>query len=97
MERSRRPLLTTIRAAEDLSAKGYPISPHTLDTLASRGGGPPYRKWGRRRLYDPNELLAWAEGLLGPTVTSSSEADLVTVQRASTIQFAEILTQSRKK
>jgi hypothetical protein len=34
--------LTRERTAEALTALGYPISPRTLSTKATRGGGPPY-------------------------------------------------------
>jgi hypothetical protein len=44
-------LLTRDRAAEALNEAGYPTSPATLATRASRGGGPPFRKFGTRPLY----------------------------------------------
>jgi len=37
------------------------LSPSWLEVLRVRGGGPPYRKIGRRVLYRLNELEAWIE------------------------------------
>lgn len=47
--------------AEALTAAGFPISHHTLATMATRGGGPRYVKFNGRALYDVDEALAWAE------------------------------------
>jgi hypothetical protein len=44
-------LLTRERVADALTEAGFPTSPKTLATKASRGGGPPYRKFGHRPLY----------------------------------------------
>ena len=69
----------TLLARETLSAAlkeaGYPISAATLATKASRGGGPPYRKFGARALYPWGKSLEWARSKLGPLVTSTSELD----------------------
>jgi predicted DNA-binding transcriptional regulator AlpA len=55
-DRERR-YLTTKQAAELLV-----ISPATLDTWRSRGGGPTYIKASTRRiLYDRRDLEAWLE------------------------------------
>lgn len=48
--------------------------PKTLSTKASRGGGPPYYKFGSRALYRWADALAWAEARLGPPRCSTSEA-----------------------
>lgn len=61
-----------------LDELGIKLASSTLDTLVSRPGplgGPPYRKFGRRRLYHPDDLRAWAEERLGPKRTNSSEED----------------------
>jgi hypothetical protein len=68
-------LLTRTQAAESLKASGYPTEPATLATLASRGGGPRFRKFGQRVLYKWGDLVAWAEGRLSAPRSSSSEAD----------------------
>ena len=62
-------------AADALRAAGFPISDKTLATKASRGGGPPYRLFGRVPLYRWGDSLAWAEGRLSAPRRSTSEAD----------------------
>ncbi len=61
--------------ANKLTGEGYPISPATLATKATRGGGPPYRKFGRIPIYTWGESLAWAESRLSPPRCSTSEAE----------------------
>jgi hypothetical protein len=68
-------LLRRKAIAEALSAVGYPCSDKTLATKATRGGGPPYRLFGRVPLYRWGEALAWAEGKLSAPRCSTSEAD----------------------
>jgi hypothetical protein len=68
-------LLSRARAAELLTDSGYPICRATLSTMATRGGGPPYYKFGTRVLYRAGELFAWAESRLTPPRRSTSEAD----------------------
>ncbi len=62
-------------AAAALTDAGFPTSPATLATKACRGGGPPYRLYGRKPLYKLSDLLAWAEGRCSRTVTSTSELE----------------------
>ena len=40
------------------------LSPSTLNTLRSRGGGPPYVKMGRRVFYRVKDLRAWRDARL---------------------------------
>lgn len=61
--------------AAALDEAGYPTSPKTLATLASRGGGPKFRKYGRYPIYRWGDALAWAEAKCGPVVTSTAELD----------------------
>jgi hypothetical protein len=68
-------LLRRRTTVEALNAKGYPIAEATLATMASRGGGPPYRLFGRVPLYRWGDSLAWAEGKLSAPRRSTSEAD----------------------
>jgi hypothetical protein len=70
-------LLTREATAEALTAAGFPITPATLATKASRGGGPAFRKFGPRPLYRWGDALEWARSKLGPVVTSTSELDAV--------------------
>ncbi len=64
-------------AAAFLCERGYQVAVATLNKWASVGGGPKFRKFGRRPLYAPSDLLAWAEGRTSAPVGSTSEADLV--------------------
>jgi hypothetical protein len=68
-------LLTRVDCAEALTAAGFPTSPKTLATKASRGGGPPFRRWGWKPLYPWGSALSWAMERLGPPMRSTSEAD----------------------
>jgi hypothetical protein len=66
-------LLRREPCAEALTEAGFPISGKTLATMATRGGGPPYRKFGRTVLYMWSDVLAWAETRLTAPRHSSSE------------------------
>jgi hypothetical protein len=57
-------LLTRRQLADALTKAGFPTSPATLATKASRGGGPPYQRYGPRAMYRWNSALQWANGLL---------------------------------
>ena len=48
--------LTNSEAADFLR-----LSPRTLEKQRVVGGGPPFRKFGRRVLYDQADLQKWAE------------------------------------
>lgn len=69
-------LLRRREAAEALSSMGFPTSEKTLATKATRGGGPPFRRYGRIPLYRWGDALAWAENRLSPPLRSTSEHDL---------------------
>jgi hypothetical protein len=71
-------LLTREHTAGALANAGYPIKPKTLATKASRGGGPPYRRFGSRALYRWGDALDWAKARLTPLITSTSEEDRLT-------------------
>ena len=45
----------------------------TLASLATRGGGPRFRKLGRFPVYAEADLDAWAESRLSGPVSSTSE------------------------
>jgi hypothetical protein len=68
-------LLPRRDAAEALTARGFRVSERTLATKVTRGGGPPYRRFGPRVIYKWSDLLAWAEGRLSPPRSSTAEAD----------------------
>jgi hypothetical protein len=67
--------LTRTQVGAALRAEGYPVADKTLSTLASRGGGPPYHRFGARVLYRWGDALAWAEARLSPPISSTSELD----------------------
>lgn len=68
-------LLSRKQTAEALTAAGYPTSGATLATKATRGGGPPYSKYGPRALYKWGAALGWAQSRLTPARGSTAEAD----------------------
>jgi hypothetical protein len=67
-------LLTRANLAEALKKAGYPVSPATLATKATRGGGPPFRRFGRIPLYRWQDALEWASSRLSPLMSNTSEA-----------------------
>jgi hypothetical protein len=69
-------LLTREETAAALTESGFPTSPKTLATKATRGGGPPFHYYGPRVIYRWGNALSWAEERLSPAMRSTSEADL---------------------
>jgi hypothetical protein len=67
-------LLNRRDLAAALTAAGYEISPATLATKATRGGGPPFRRFGRVPLYCWGDGLAWAQARLSRLISNASEA-----------------------
>jgi hypothetical protein len=53
-------MLTRDAVAQALTVAGYPVSPSTLSTKATRGGGPPYSLFAGRALYRWGDALTWA-------------------------------------
>ena len=70
-------LFTRRNAAAALTDAGFPTAPATLATLATRGGGPVYRRYGNRVIYRWSDLLDWAQSRLSAPMRSTSEADAV--------------------
>lgn len=68
-------LLSRPEAAVFLSAQGIPIAKTTLGKLASIGGGPLFRKFGPRVLYNPADLTAWANSKLSKPMRSTSDTE----------------------
>jgi hypothetical protein len=65
-------LLPRRDAAQFLTEHGYKTAPSTLAKLACLGGGPPFRSFGRRPLYHPADLAAWAQArCTGPRRSTS--------------------------
>jgi hypothetical protein len=76
-------LLTRDALAEALTEAGFPVSRATLATKATRGGGPPFRKFGSRPLYPWRSGLEWAQSKLGPEVASTAELDATRGRRGT--------------
>ena len=68
-------LLTRDQTAAALTENGFPTTSKTLATKASRGGGPPFYRYGPRVLYRWGIALRWAEKRLSPAMRSTSEVD----------------------
>lgn len=67
-------LLTRDAVASALTAAGYAVSPKTLATKATRGGGPPYSRFNGRTLYRWGDALAWARAQTSDAHCSTAEA-----------------------
>lgn len=61
------------KAAEYLQANWGFGAVDTLATLATRGGGPRFRKLGRFPVYTEADLDDWARSRLSDPVSSTSE------------------------
>jgi hypothetical protein len=68
-------LLTREQTAAALTAAGFPIKKQTLATKATRGGGPPFRRFGLKPLYRWGDAIGWAESLLSAPVFNTSEGN----------------------
>lgn len=69
--------LTRKQLLVELRDHGIPISESTLEKVCSPAvnQGPPVAcYWGSRPLYDLDEALPWAEGLLRPSPSTSTNA-----------------------
>jgi hypothetical protein len=69
-------LLSRIAVADALTESGYPIKAKTLATMATRGGGPPYRLWSKVALYNWGDALQWAQGRLSNPQHNTSARDI---------------------
>jgi hypothetical protein len=67
--------LTREQAAAILTAAGFPVKAKTLATKATRGGGPPFRRFGTKPLYRRSDAFAWAESRLSAPMATTSERD----------------------
>jgi hypothetical protein len=68
--------LTRVNAAYYVTKKwGINLSPLTLDSHASKGSGPAYRKHGRRSYYETSDLDDWViKGISQKLWSTSAEA-----------------------
>ena len=69
-------LLTRSETADALTETGFPVKEGTLATKATRGGGPPYQRFGSRALYRWGDALLWAKQRLSAPRCSTSESDV---------------------
>ncbi len=68
-------LLSRKATSAALANAGFPVAEASLATMATRGGGPPYRLFGRKPLYRLGDALAWATSRLSNPACSTSEMD----------------------
>jgi hypothetical protein len=68
-------LLGRKETADALTEAGYRVAEATLTTMASRGGGPPYHRFGPRVLYRWSDSLDWARSRLSAPRRSAAEHD----------------------
>jgi hypothetical protein len=73
--------LTRRKTADRLTEAGFPVTEATLATKASRGGGPPFQKFGTRALYSWADALLWAQQRLSEPRCSTSEGDVPPVPK----------------
>jgi hypothetical protein len=65
--------LSRKQTADALSSAGYPIAEATLASMATRGGGPLFSKFGPRVVYRWADVIKWAQHRLSKPVRSTSE------------------------
>ena len=68
-----RPLRRDKAAAYVQTKYGIPCAPATLAKKASIGGGPRFRHVGRWPVYAVADLDAWAQSVMSPLKSSTSE------------------------
>jgi hypothetical protein len=66
-------MLSAEQLAALLSSMGFKVTPATLATLRSRGGGPKFAKFGRTPLYRWGDALDWAQSRCSPVVENTSQ------------------------
>lgn len=66
--------LTRAEAADYIIGRGLPCTKLTLQKLASTGGGPVFRRFGTRAVYQPADLDKWIESKLSAPMASTSGA-----------------------
>ena len=59
-------------AADYLTSRGFKTSKNTLQKYVTVGGGPTYRRFGKRALYLASDLDAWVQQKLSSPRCSSS-------------------------
>jgi hypothetical protein len=67
--------LSRADTSKELTKRGYRCAYNTLATLATRGGGPPFQKFGPFSIYTWGTSIDWAEGRLTEPRASTAEND----------------------
>ncbi len=65
-------LLPPPAAAAFLAERGCQTAPKTLAKLRCVGGGPEFRRFGRKIVYETSALLKWAEARISPPLRNTS-------------------------
>jgi hypothetical protein len=68
-----RTFLTRSQLADALEQCGIPLSYDTLATKATRGGGPPFRIFGKSAVYQWCDVVAWVRETMGEPARTTSE------------------------
>lgn len=66
--------LSRKEASAYITARGLSCAATTLQKYATVGGGPHYRKFGKRAVYAESDLDSWIESKLTAPMASSSAA-----------------------
>jgi hypothetical protein len=67
--------LDRAEAAQYLTERGLRVSKNTLQKWVTVGGGPTYRRFGHRAVYQASDLDAWAsQKLTAPRCTYGRKA-----------------------
>jgi hypothetical protein len=69
------------QAAKHLQDRCGAYTEKTLAKLACVGGGPPFRKLGPYPVYTPEDLDAWVESRMSPSVSNTSELAVLRLQK----------------
>jgi len=69
-------MLKRAALAVALTDEGFPVAEASLATMATRGGGPAFQKFGKTPLYRWGDALDWARSRLSRRVRTTAELDL---------------------
>jgi hypothetical protein len=65
--------MTRFQLAETLELCGIPLSYETLANKATKGGGPPFRIFGKSPVYQWGDVVAWLRETMGEPARTTSE------------------------
>jgi hypothetical protein len=92
-------LLGRAQVGAALRARGIRVSPTTLATKATRGGGPPFRIFGKQAVYRWADVVAWVLETMGEPARTTSERRLESPpepQKPSPEKLAAMVEGSRR-